>query len=143
MSNISEGLENNIALLENQLATAEAGSEDQRVIAAALKELYTIKLNEEMNNAQYTKMAEEMETNQKELELKTDTAKEDIAIKKKAAKDDKIIKIVGIVVPTGFSLFELLNQNKNFRDGLRFEIDNVVSSTFVRSMINTVMRKKK
>lgn len=143
MANISEGLENNIALLEKQLATVPAGSEDQRVIAAALKELYSIKLNEEMNNAQYTKMAEEMETGQKELELKTETAKEDLAIKKKAAKDDKLIKIIGIAVPTSFSLIEMLNQNKNFRDGLRFEIENVVSSSFVRSMINTVMRKKK
>lgn len=143
MANISEGLTNNIELLENQLKTVEAGSEDQRVIAAALKELYSIKLNEEKNNAEYAKMAEELETAQKELDLKTETAKEDIAIKKKAAKDDKIIKIVGIAVPTGFSLIEMLNQNKNFRDGLRFEIENVVSSSFVRSMINTVMRKKK
>lgn len=140
---IAEGLTLSIEELEKQLLAADAGSEEQRTIAAALKELYTVRLNEEKNAAEFEKIAEDIANQTKELALKTETAKRDLEIKEKAAADDKVIKIVGITVPIGFSLIEMLNQNHNFRTGLNFEINNVVGSTFVRSIINTVMRKKK
>lgn len=143
MGNISEGLTLSIEKLENQLLSAEAGSEEQRTIAAALKELYTVRLNEEKNAAEFEKIAEDIANQAKELELKTETAKKDLAIKEKAASDDKVIKIIGITVPIGFSLIDMINQNHNFFTGLRFEKENVIGSTFVRSIVNTIMRKKR
>ena len=140
---IAEGLTLSIEELEKQLLAADAGSEEQRTIAAALKELYTVRLNEEKNAAEFEKIAEDIANQTKELALKTETAQKDLAIKEKAAHDDKIIKIVGITVPIGFSFIEMLNQNHNFFAGLKFEAENVVGSTFVRSIINSVMRKKK
>lgn len=140
---IAEGLTLSIEELEKQLLAADAGSEEQRTIAAALKELYTVRLNEEKNAAEFEKIAEDIANQTKELALKTETAKKDLEIKAKAAADDKVIKIVGITVPIGFSLIEMLNQNHNFRTGLNFEINNVVGSTFFRSLINSIMRKRK
>ncbi len=143
MSKISEGLTLSIEELEKQLLEVSAGSEEQRTIAAALKELYTVRLNEERNAAEFEKIAEDIATQTKELALKTETAKKDLAIKEKAAHDDKVIKIVGITVPIGFSLIDMINQNHNFLTGLKFEQENVVGSTFFRSLINSIMRKRK